>query len=498
MRHTFNAKFTSLLLAAATAATSFWPGDGSGTAAGVGEPRPSASASSTAEPSAAVPIADGVSVSFAGTDDVFPNPERGFYRYAGDLATIDAGTLRDAADRGARLVYTPNDISAYREQDLPPSYLEDLQQGFASLRKNGLKAVLRFAYNYPATESDYLNAKDASLARVQRHIEQLSPIIDANADVIAVWQGGFIGAWGEWHTSSNGLDTPANKLKVRDSLLAALPDNRQLQVRYPGDLHTWFADEPSLDGDSATEANAAEDAASRIGFHNDCFLSSEHDVGTYEPPEQSATLRAFMREHTAVTASGGETCNQPEPVGARTTCADILREGADYHMAYLNRDYYQGFFDQWESEGCLPDVSRRLGYRFALESLDHTASAGAGEDVSVNVALENQGWSRLINDRPLVLRLSPAQGGEAVDLPLPDLRLALLGGGESAAWQSTVALPADLPPGTYRVQVGAPDPAPSLADRAAYAIRFANADAGDVRWDAASGFLTTGTELQVE
>ena len=50
-----------------------------------------------------------------------------------------------------------------------------LNTGFANLRKQGLKAVVRFAYNYPETESDYLNAQDATLSRVKRHIAQLQP-----------------------------------------------------------------------------------------------------------------------------------------------------------------------------------------------------------------------------------------------------------------------------------------------------------------------------------
>ena len=83
---------------------------------------------------------------------------------------------------------------------MPSTYLTKLNTGFANLRKQGLKAVVRFAYNYPETESDYLNAQDATLSRVKRHITQLQPVLQANADVIAAVQGGFIGAWGEWHT----------------------------------------------------------------------------------------------------------------------------------------------------------------------------------------------------------------------------------------------------------------------------------------------------------
>ena len=105
---------------------------------------------------------------------------------------------------------TPGDLSAYRTRDLPSNYLTKLNTGFANLRKQGLKAVVRFAYNYPETESDYLNAQDAT-PRASSAITQLQPVLQANADVIAAVQGGFIGAWGEWHTSSNKAHHPGQQ-----------------------------------------------------------------------------------------------------------------------------------------------------------------------------------------------------------------------------------------------------------------------------------------------
>ena len=74
---------------------------------------------------------------------------------------------------------------------------------FADIREAGVKAIIRFAYNqgpYPDSEPD------ASKAQILRHIEQLAPLLQNNADVIAWLEAGFIGAWGEWHTSTNGLD----------------------------------------------------------------------------------------------------------------------------------------------------------------------------------------------------------------------------------------------------------------------------------------------------
>ncbi len=254
-------------------------------------------------------VAPMVLVTLQPTDLDFPGPERGFYRFATDPSKITATSLLYVAQEGQRLVYTPADLSAYRTRSLPSSYLNKLETGFANLRKQGLKTVLRFAYNYPETEAEYLNAQDATLSRVKSHIQQLQPVLQRNADVIAVMQGGFIGAWGEWHTSSHNLTTPARKAAVRDALLQALPVQRLLQVRYPADLARWYPEPVTL----AQWLSSSPPPAARVGLHNDCFLASTDDVGTYfaETVAESQALRTYAQKATTVTGAGGETCAPP-------------------------------------------------------------------------------------------------------------------------------------------------------------------------------------------
>jgi hypothetical protein len=431
------------------------------------------------------------------TDLDFPNPERGFYRFASDPSKITATSLLYVAQDGQRLVYTPGDLSAYRTRNLPASYLAKLDTGFANLRKQGLKAVLRFAYNYPETEAEYLNAQDATLSRVKRHLAQLQPVLQKNADVIAVVQGGFIGAWGEWHTSSNGLTTPVRKAAVRDALLATLPPGLALHLRYPADLASWYPAPATLE----QWLSPTPPAAARIGLHNDCFLASADDVGTYfsENPSESEALRTYAQQASAVTGAGGETCAPPEPAQARMACADILREGAAYHMSYLNRDYYEGFFAQWQAGGCLAEVSRRLGYRLALSAVSHGSVAVRGGLLSWSVSLVNHGWARPMSARGLVLSLVDAQG-QTTALPLPDTDLRQAGPGQTLQLSGEVALPSTLAAGLYRAHLSAPDAAASLAGNPAYALRFANADdpVTAVHWLPAQGMLALGTTVQVQ
>src|SRR5699024_7204160 len=128
---------------------------------------------------------------------------------------------------------------------------------------------------YPDSEPD------ASEARVLAHIAQLEPLLRAHEDVIALVQAGFIGAWGEWHTSTHGLDDdPDARRAILEALLDALPTSRSTQLRCPAYKEVLF-------GDPLTEAEARSGShEARVGHHNDCFVSSESDVGTYPSGER--------------------------------------------------------------------------------------------------------------------------------------------------------------------------------------------------------------------
>ena len=103
----------------------------------------------------------------------------------------------------------------------------------------------------------------------------------------------------------------------RDALLQALPSQRLLHLRYPADLAQWYPTTATL----AQALSATPPPAARIGLHNDCFLASSDDVGTYfaETTAESQTLRSYAQQASAVTGAGGETCAPPEPAQARMT-----------------------------------------------------------------------------------------------------------------------------------------------------------------------------------
>jgi hypothetical protein len=401
---------------------------------------------------AAPALAEPRVISFTPSDAEIANPERGWWLFvADDFAGATQEDFALTAAEGVTVAYGIVRLDDYRDTDLPQGFLEDLEQSFVWSRDHGLKIILRFAYNYPGSSFDYETAKDAPLPQVLRHIEQLAPVIAVNADTIVAMQAGFIGAWGEGHTSSNGLDTPESKATIRDALFAAVPDTIPLQWRYPPDILSWTGD-------------------TRMGFHNDCFLSSPTDVGTYaEDPARRETERAAMAALTDRHYFSGETCDA-DAEAARYDCVSILREGAEFHLSALNRDYYDAFKTSWTAEGCHAEVAWKMGYRLRLVEAQID-----GSDLSLTIA--NDGWARPVQPRALIATAylgNAAKGQTALSGTLDSI-----GAGETVTLAGTNAglVTAD------RLCLSAPDQSPRLAPNAAYAIRFANSDQPGQAWD---------------
>lgn len=436
-----------------------------------------------------------VSIGFRPTDIDFPNPERGFYRPLGtDLAGVDPAEIADAYGQGYRLVYARIDLAPYRDADLPADFLARLDRGFAAARRAGVKLIVRAAYNYPEGEHGYEQAQDAPLPRVLAHLAQLKPLWAGNGDVIAFVQAGMIGAWGEWHTSSNNLTEPAAREAIKDALLDAAPAGRFVQFRYPPYIMQWTPALPPL--------SAALSGVYRIGFHNDCFLAGPTDVGTFdEDAAVHARQYRYLDQLGDLAPFGGETCNAGDAATTRGGCDVIRAEGAQLNLTYLNATYYRPLFeDRWVRDGCMVEVNRKMGYRLALVSAAYPARVRRGAALDMALVVRNQGWARVYNQRPIDILLRNMKSGRTVRLRAAgaDPRRWVAGTDSDAMLQVTV--PANLEPGAYAVSLTLPDAAPRLAGDVRYAIRPENADdakAGQA-WDKATGAFAFGSSVTVD
>lgn len=423
-------------------------------------------------------VAQTTVLTFVPTEAEFANPERGFYAHrevqaeGPPMAAGDLNTLRTA---GITVVLRLYYLRSFRDRPLSQAQLDLFVADMTALRAAGVKAVLRFAYSQHETEPD------APLDIVLGHIAQLQPLFEAHSDVVAVVQAGFLGTWGEWHHSTTGTNTTEARRATTEALLAAFPTDRFLQVRTPFYKRDIF---DRSDPITPAEAHTGENVA-RVGHHNDCFLASADDYGTF--PTQAD--RDFTAADTRFSPSGGETCNPNPP---RSECPTALTELATFHYSYLNRDYHPAVLASWIAGDCMPEVRRRLGYRLALTSGQVTTAARPGVAFHLTLAVENHGWAAPFNPRPVEVVLRHTVNGERYVARLSD-DPRFWEAGLSATVDAIVGLPSDLPTGDYNVLLNLPDGRLSLYERPQFSIRLAN----EGLWEEETGYNNLGAVLSV-
>ncbi len=393
-------------------------------------------------------------IDFTQSAEVFANPERGFYRYA-NLPNLSS--LPDLQKEAVSLIFGRVAANAYRDKDFTQSYLSQIQRGFDTARARGVKVNLRVSY------SDNIGQADASREQIFRHIDQLQPLLAKNKDVINLVEAGFIGAWGEWHSSTHGLETPENRRDILFKLLSALPADRMVVVRTPHFKRQIFRD-------SVITAGRVFDGSylSRTGFHNDCFLSGPDDMGTYIERSRAKEIE-YIGGETRFTPFGGETCG----VSSYAECRNAVAEMEKLHCSYLNDGYHPDVLALWKSSGCLSELKKRLGYRFVLRGAELSEAVRPGGVLVFNFMIENVGFAAPHNPRALCLVLRDAASGrEAAAAISLDPRTWLPG--DTLSFSRRFRLPGDWPAGATSVALWLPDPEPSLRDDPRYAIRLAN------------------------
>src|SRR6185312_7476744 len=169
-------------------------------------------------------------VTYTESEDDFPNPERGFYRYSethvDNYEPLDQQelkqwrTLQQASNGNYKvystLVFRYFVMDGYTAKALPASFLENMKKDCAVARAAGVKLIARFTYTVKANSGACSESficppyGDAPVAKVVEHIAQLKSVFEENNDVIACYQAGFIGVWGEQYYSDYFGDPSSN------------------------------------------------------------------------------------------------------------------------------------------------------------------------------------------------------------------------------------------------------------------------------------------------
>ena len=435
----------------------------------------------------------GTTIVFAENEEQFANPERGllaqiYYTSANLNAHADASVINKnrSAENNLTLYLHSYYLTDYMESDIPQEFLDRLQVNMDALREGGGKVVCRFSYKSSMEKKD--QPWDAQPEWMHRHIDQITPYLQKNADVILCVQCGFIGSWGEWYYTNAFKFNPSRdedfvgRWELLDHVLRAVPQDRQVALRCPGYKMRYLRMHEL--GDSAlTAAEAFQPTPkARLCGHNDCFVSSANDVGTYF----STAEREFWAEDSKYTLMGGETCD--ECVYSHGDRA--IKEMERYHWTYINRDYHPAVAYSWRQDGSWPVIVRRLGYRLALDKIIVTSEPKAGQKYEVYCELHNSGFAAPMNKRDVELIFVNANNPEQKFIypQTEDPRFWLPG--EEHKFTLACNLDSSMQ-GDYKLYLTLPDPYPSLHEDPRYSIRLAN----DSVWEEATGYnyLTTIT-----
>jgi hypothetical protein len=425
--------------------------------------------------------AQNTTVTYVASTENIANPERGFYQHEGTEAS-DYDPLNQTSLTNFRinnkqtLILRLFYLDTFKTSPISSTYLAAMQTDFTRMRAAGIKCIVRFAYS----DDPDTGVQDANKAQILAHIEQLKPLLLANGDVIAVVQAGFIGTWGEWaYTSNFGYPPTAtdyvNRKDVLTALANALPAGKMIQVRTPEFKRQMFNTITPL---SLTQAYTPA-LISRIGHHNDCFLASETDEGTYDDDELVEDY-AYLDQETKYTPMGGETCSVNAP---RSLCATAMQELAKFHWSYANVDYHPDVLGDWQEGGCFTEIEKKLGYRYEMVNGTFPNSANIGAIMPVTIKIANVGFASLYNARTPYLVLRNVANNTEYSIAInSDPRF--WSPNTTTTINENIVLPADMVAGSYKLFLKLPDSDAGLATRPEYAVRMAN----NTTWEATTGY----------
>jgi hypothetical protein len=480
------------------------------------------------------PVTD--TVIYTESDEDFPNPERGFYRvaetYANNYEPLDVEqmkawrTLQQADDGNYKvystLVFRNIVLEGYTDKNLSQQVLDNIGKDFKAAREAGMKLILRFCYtvtaNSGACPEGFICPKygDAPKNIVLEQIAQLKPLLQDNADIIACMQMGFIGTWGENYYSDYFGDPSSNgkgklvdknwsdKNEVLKALLNALPQSRMIQVRTPQmKQRAVYGVNAATNSAAITDGEAfTETMKTRIGMHNDCFLASADDYGTYADygnsssprADANATLRAYAEADNKYIAVGGETCDDTySPQNDCENAGFAQTEMRKLHYSFLNCAYNNDVNNDWETGGCMDNIRKQLGYRFVLRNaIVPKAAVQAGKQLSFALNLENIGYTSPYNERPVMLIMRSTSGSNVYSYEIStDIRKWYSG---TVKLDVKIITDVAMIKGKYDLFLYMPDKYSSIAHRPEYAIRLANNDV----WEEATGYNKLNTAITIE
>ncbi|XP_060063016.1 uncharacterized protein LOC132543518 [Ylistrum balloti] len=371
---------------------------------------------------------------------------------------------------GSTLVHRHYTLEDFKTTPISPNFLERVEKDFATIREAGFMVVLRFSYKKGLMgEGQY---GDATKDIMKVHISQLKPLFWNYRGIILAVQAGFIGTWGEWYyTDHFGYPPPLNSDNYKDrreiveSLLDAVPDDLQIQLRAPVFKREMYSYQPTSIVD-LLQYNRKRNVKSRIGHHNDCFLADSTDRGTYSNFNVEFN---YMREDTTHVIMGGETCALDNERG-RHVCSNAEQELEALHFTFLSQSYHKAVLSNWTTDGCYDLFAAKLGYTMALVESVLPDTVVRGGEFSYYILLRNNGYAAPAKDMNVYLVLMSSTNG-IYKVPL-ETNTRLWIPNKDIVLRGSVEVPRSVTPASYQMWMAIGDK--QLTEESDYYVLLAN------------------------
>lgn len=307
----------------------------------------------------------------------------------------DLEELRWCVEEKDRLALVIFHIGAYRSRSMDAPALSHMEAVLRFFQERKTDLILRVVYD---NEGKGMEQEPGLFSRVLTHVEQIGGLLGRYQEQIYIFQGLFVGSWGEMHSSRY---LSADKLiQIMEKLRSCLGKNVYLAVRRPVFYRMFFSSveesrrmglfDDGMFGSATHLGTFGADSKNRVGWEQAwnrkeelCF---EEELGQYAPIGGEAVL--------------GE--NRQYPYHLEETTA-LLKQ---MHISYLNRVHDRQVLDIWKKmtwekkdawKGCngYDYIGAHLGYRFRVRETKVKFQKGCDDRsyADITVRIQNDGFS---------------------------------------------------------------------------------------------------------
>lgn len=424
------------------------------------------------------PIKTNAGISEENTE-ILRNPDRGFYKLVQIELNTGKENFTDFKEKIKKIAKEDVDVSLISFQlnlrqyvsknlSLTNNKIEEINKYFSIMRENGYQVIFRVVYDSKGAKNP-----EPEFQTILNHIEQLKSVYEENENIIFVVEAGYLGSYGEWHDGAYDKDKEKKKQLI-NKLLESIPESIQINLRKPS-----FITEYLENNQTVTKINAfSNEKIARLGLHNDGYLASETDLGTYEKAERENSL-LWQGKQTLYTLFGGE-CQNKDSIYTNLDYA--IADMEQRHCTYMNKTYDTEVKEKWkqeiyknpnsiyQGETGYKYIENHLGYRLVMRDVNMECTK---RKMNMEINIENVGFGNIIRKKQVGVILKNTDNQYYVKTDI-DIRKQL----KEKMYELTIseALPENIKAGEYEVYLKIEEPFDSLKNNNNYSVKLANTD----------------------